>query len=117
MDFPPRALYRGAFPTLSSEQPAMSLTDAQVRHVAHLARLQIDDQRLPALRSELDGILAMVDALGQADTQAVSPMAHPLNMAQRLRADAVTESDQRDRFQSIAPAAEEGLYRVPKVIE
>ena len=67
--------------------------------------------------SNLNDILAMVDQLNQADTTDVSPMAHPLDMVQRLRPDAVSETDQRERFQALAPATERGLYRVPRVIE
>ncbi|MCK5769267.1 Asp-tRNA(Asn)/Glu-tRNA(Gln) amidotransferase subunit GatC [Algiphilus sp.] len=95
----------------------MSLTTDQIRHVAHLARLGIDESRLEGLGTELDAIIGMVDALRAADTDGVTPMAHPVDMPQRGREDAVTESDQRERYQAIAPEAVDGLYRVPRVIE
>lgn len=95
----------------------MSLSTEQLRHVAHLARLHVDASRLDALGGELDAIIGMVDALTAADTADVTPMAHPLDVPQRGRTDVVTEEDQRDRFQALAPEAVDGLYRVPRVIE
>ena len=95
----------------------MSLDAEQVRRVAALARLAVSEQDLSAYASELSQILDMVDQLTQADTAQVEPMAHPLNMVQRLRADAVSETDQRERFQQAAVATERGHYRVPRVIE
>jgi aspartyl-tRNA(Asn)/glutamyl-tRNA(Gln) amidotransferase subunit C len=97
--------------------PAMSLSPEQVKQVAHLARLQLDPAQTAAMTQQLSNILAMVDQLTQADTAGVSPMAHPLEMTQRLRPDVVNERDQRETFQSIAPAVQDGLYVVPKVIE
>ncbi|MEC9359556.1 MAG: Asp-tRNA(Asn)/Glu-tRNA(Gln) amidotransferase subunit GatC [Pseudomonadota bacterium] len=95
----------------------MSLTPEQIQQVAHLARLELRPEQLAPYAGQLSSILEMVDQLSQAETEAVSPMAHPLDMVQRLRADAVTATDQRDRFQALAPQAENGLYVVPKVIE
>ncbi|MEC9408686.1 MAG: Asp-tRNA(Asn)/Glu-tRNA(Gln) amidotransferase subunit GatC [Abyssibacter sp.] len=95
----------------------MSLTEDQLRTVAHLARLELDEADVERYSSNLNDILAMVDQLNQADTTDVSPMAHPLDMVQRLRPDAVSETDLRERFQALAPATERGLYRVPRVIE
>ncbi|HAS75845.1 MAG TPA: Asp-tRNA(Asn)/Glu-tRNA(Gln) amidotransferase GatCAB subunit C, partial [Marinobacter adhaerens] len=70
-----------------------------------------------ALEKDLGNILDLVDQLAAADTDSVEPMAHPLNAVQRLRADEVTETNQREAFQAIAPATENGLYLVPRVIE
>lgn len=95
----------------------MSLTPEQIQQVAHLARLELRPEQLDPYAGQLSSILEMVDQLSQAETEAVSPMAHPLDMVQRLRADAVTAADQRERFQALAPQAENGLYVVPKVIE
>ncbi|MCH9829450.1 MAG: Asp-tRNA(Asn)/Glu-tRNA(Gln) amidotransferase subunit GatC [Gammaproteobacteria bacterium] len=95
----------------------MSLTPEQIQQVAHLARLELRPEQLAPYAGQLSSILEMVDQLSQAETEAVSPMAHPLDMVQRLRADAVTAADQRERFQALAPQAENGLYVVPKVIE
>ena len=95
----------------------MALDDADVRRIAHLARLDIRDEDLAGYARNLSDILSFVDQLDQADTGGVVPMAHPLEMAQRLRPDAVTEGDQRDKFQSVAPSVENGLFLVPRVIE
>jgi len=82
-----------------------------------LARLEVTDDEFADTVDKLSRIVDFVDQLSQADTEGVVPMAHPLDVAQRLRADVVTESDQRDDFQQNAPAVAEGLYLVPKVIE
>lgn len=95
----------------------MSLTPDQVRKVASLARLQLEDARVDGYARELSGILDMVAALEAAATDDAAPMAHPLDLHARLRADAVTENNQREAFQAIAPAVENGVYLVPKVIE
>ena len=86
-------------------------------NIAHLARLQLGDDELPNVIENLSRIIEFVDQLQAVDTTGVEPMAHPLDMVQRLRADAVTEQDQRDLYQANAPAVEAGLYLVPKVIE
>ena len=95
----------------------MSLDRADVEKIANLARLAVDDQEAESYARELSNILGLVEQMNAADTEGVSPMAHPLHMAQRLRSDEVTEGDQRERFQGIAPLTEDGLYLVPKVIE
>jgi aspartyl-tRNA(Asn)/glutamyl-tRNA(Gln) amidotransferase subunit C len=82
-----------------------------------LARIRVDDEQVSALEKDLGNILDLVDQLAAADTDSVEPMAHPLNAVQRLRADEVTETNQREAFQAIAPATENGLYLVPRVIE
>lgn len=95
----------------------MSLERSEVEKIAHLARLAMSDQELEAVTGDLSNILDLVAQMEQADTTDVEPMAHPLHMAQRLRADEVTEEDQREQFQAIAPLTEAGLYLVPRVIE
>ncbi|KAA6187391.1 Asp-tRNA(Asn)/Glu-tRNA(Gln) amidotransferase subunit GatC [Thiohalocapsa marina] len=95
----------------------MALDKTDVAKIAHLARLAVDDDALDHYASELSSILDLVAQMNAADTSGVEPMAHPLHMAQRLRPDRVTESNQREHFQQIAPATEGGLYLVPKVIE
>ena len=93
------------------------LTLEQVTRIALLARLELGPAEAAAMQHELNAILAMVDRMGGVDTAGVEPMAHPQEAAQRLRADRVTEPDQREAFQAIAPAVEDGLYLVPQVIE
>ncbi len=95
----------------------MSLTQDDVKKIAHLARLSISDADIPAYEKELSNILGLVEQMNAVDTSDVSPMAHPLDMAQRLRDDVVTEENHRDEYQSIAPSTEKGLYLVPQVIE
>lgn len=95
----------------------MSLERADVERIAHLARIALDGDEAAALSGDLSGILRFVAQMDGVDTRGIAPMAHPLRMAQRLRADRVTEQDQRALFQSLAPEAECGLYLVPKVIE
>lgn len=95
----------------------MTLKTEDVRNIAHLARLQIDDDSLDQYTSALSDILILVEQMNEIDTSGITPMAHPLDATQRLREDAVTETNLRDKFQGIAPDVAHGLYRVPKVIE
>lgn len=95
----------------------MSLDKDQVQHIAMLARLKLADDELAETVQKLSRIVAFVDQLSQASTAEVTPMAHPLNATQRLRADAVTEADDREHLQQNAFAVRDGLYLVPKVIE
>jgi len=95
----------------------VSLDKEQVQQIAVLARLKLADDEFAETVDKLSRIVDFVDQLSQADTSDVVPMAHPLDVAQRLRADEVTESNERDRMQQNAPATQDGLYLVPKVIE
>jgi aspartyl-tRNA(Asn)/glutamyl-tRNA(Gln) amidotransferase subunit C len=95
----------------------MALTADQIRQVAHLARLELAAGQVDRYARELSNILEMVGRLARADTAGAEPMAHPLDMSQRLRPDAVTEPDRREALQAGAPAVRHGLYLVPKVIE
>ncbi|HEY2630232.1 MAG TPA: Asp-tRNA(Asn)/Glu-tRNA(Gln) amidotransferase subunit GatC [Usitatibacter sp.] len=89
----------------------------QIARIAQLARLELTPGESAALQQELNGILAMVDTMARVDTSGVEPMTHPQQAMQPLREDRVTEHDERASFQAIAPAVEDGLYLVPKVIE
>jgi len=95
----------------------MSLDAKEVEKIAHLARLAISAADVPEYARNLSRILDLVEQMNAVDTDNVTPMAHPLELSQRLRPDQVTESDQREHFQTIAPRVEDGLYLVPKVIE
>jgi aspartyl-tRNA(Asn)/glutamyl-tRNA(Gln) amidotransferase subunit C len=95
----------------------MSLSDDQVRHIARLARIALRPAESAAVTERLNRVLAMVDQMRRVDTTGVAPMAHAQELVQPLREDSVTETCQRERYQSVAPAVEEGLYLVPKVIE
>jgi aspartyl-tRNA(Asn)/glutamyl-tRNA(Gln) amidotransferase subunit C len=89
----------------------------QIARIAELARLELSPADSAAMQQQLNGILAMVDRMQAVDTAGVEPMSHPQKAKQRLREDEVAERDRREAFQAIAPATEDGLYLVPKVIE
>lgn len=95
----------------------MSLTIEEVTKIAWLARLELAPDQIGAYTRDLSSILDFVLQMDGIDTAAIAPMAHPLDQTQRLRPDAVTETDQRAEFQAHAPAVDAGLYLVPKVIE
>ena len=95
----------------------MALNRTDVEKIAHLARLQIDDNDVPEYAKNLSNILDLISQMQSIDTSDVEPLAHPLDAVQRLRADIITEQDQREHFQKVAPAVENGLFLVPKVIE
>ncbi|WP_044872108.1 Asp-tRNA(Asn)/Glu-tRNA(Gln) amidotransferase subunit GatC [Pseudomonas sp. LFM046] len=95
----------------------MALERSDVEKIAHLARLGLNEADIPRTTETLNNILGLIDAMQAVNTDGIEPMAHPLDATQRLRADRVTEVNRRDAYQSIAPAVEDGLYLVPKVIE
>ena len=95
----------------------MSLSLEQVQRIAHLARIEISEAEARTTQDRLNGIFALIEQMQAVDTDGVEPMAHAQDLAQRLREDAVTESDRRAAFQAVAPETEAGLYLVPKVIE
>lgn len=95
----------------------MSLNPDDVSRIAQLARIQISPAEAAHTRDQLNGILAFVEQLQAVDTVGIAPMAHAVDVVQRLREDRVTETDRRAAFQAIAPETEAGLYLVPKVIE
>lgn len=95
----------------------MALTLADVARIAHLARLEIDAAEAAAVHRKLESIFSLIDELNAVDTTGVEPMAHAQEVPMPLRDDAVTEADQHALFQSVAPAVEDSLYLVPRVIE
>ena len=95
----------------------MTLSIDDVHRIAHLARIEIDAAQAEEVRAKLDAIFGMINELQAIDTAGVVPMSHAQDVALPLRADAVTDSDQHVLYQSVAPAVEDGLYLVPKVIE
>lgn len=100
-----------------TDSAAMSLDTTQVRKIAHLARLRISSDEAEQYAVELSRILGLIEQMNAVETEGVAPMAHPSDAPLRLRPDEVTEPDQREKFQAIAPAVEAGLYLVPKVVE
>jgi aspartyl-tRNA(Asn)/glutamyl-tRNA(Gln) amidotransferase subunit C len=95
----------------------MPLNHEDVSRLAHLARIAVTDQEVAKISIKLNGVLAMIEEMRAFDTTGVAPMAHGIDVVQRLREDRVTETNQRELLQSIAPQVEDGLYLVPKVIE
>jgi aspartyl-tRNA(Asn)/glutamyl-tRNA(Gln) amidotransferase subunit C len=95
----------------------MSLTLADVRHIARLARIELAPGEDEATLAKLSAIFGLIEAMQAVDTSGVEPMSHPQDLAQRLRPDAVSETDRREVFLAVAPQTEAGLYLVPKVIE
>ncbi len=95
----------------------MALTENDLRHLARLARIRVEDDETGPMLAQLSGILGLIDQLQAVDTRGVEPLAHALDLEQRLRPDEVTETDRREQFQAVAPQVEAGLYLVPKVIE
>ena len=95
----------------------MSLDAEQVKKIAHLARIEINEADIPGYAETLSNILELVDQMAAVNTDDVEPMAHPMDASQRLRADVVTETNNREQFQAVAPKTEDGLYLVPQVIE
>ncbi len=95
----------------------MPLTTQDVEKIARLARLAMNETEIETARSQLSGIFALIEEMQAVDTSGIAPMSHAQDVSQRLREDTVTETDQHELFQSIAPQVEAGLYLVPKVIE
>jgi aspartyl-tRNA(Asn)/glutamyl-tRNA(Gln) amidotransferase subunit C len=95
----------------------MAIDREEIEKIAELARIRIADEQIGDVTRRIAEILQMVDQLQAVDTSGVEPMANPLDAIQRLRKDQVTEENQREAFQAIAPAVENGLYLVPRVID
>ena len=95
----------------------MEVTEEVVRNIAELVQLEVDDADLKQLAKGMQNILALADQMQAINTEGVEPVSNPLDASQRLRPDAVTEKNQRELFQSLAPATEAGLYLVPRVVD
>ena len=95
----------------------MSLSLDDVKRVAMLARIEVTDAESAQILDQLSGVFGLIEKMQAVDTTGIEPMAHAQDVVARLRPDTVTEADQHELFQSVAPAVEDGLYLVPKVIE
>jgi aspartyl-tRNA(Asn)/glutamyl-tRNA(Gln) amidotransferase subunit C len=95
----------------------MSLNSQDIKRIAHLARIEVNDDEAQATLNKLTGIMALIEEMQAVNTEGIAPMSHSQDVTQRLREDQVTETNQRELYQSIAPSVEGGLYLVPKVIE
>ena len=107
----------GSLPFVHLYMCTMSITPEEVLKIANLARLEIQSDEVEQYAKDLSNIINLVEQMNAVDTKDIQAMAHPLDATQRLREDEVKEENQRDKFQTVAPAAENGLYLVPKVIE
>ena len=95
----------------------MPLTETEIRHIAKLARLKMEERRIRACASQLSRILELIEQMNRIDTSGIEPMSHPQDSALRFREDEVTAPNRRENYLGIAPAAQSGLYLVPRVIE
>ena len=98
-------------------KPAMALTLDDVHRIAHLARIEIDATAAQEVHAKLNTIFAMINELQAVDTTGITPMAHAQDVMLPLREDVVTEADRHALYQSVAPAVQDGLYLVPRVVE
>lgn len=95
----------------------MSLGKSEVEYISRLAAIAVNESEVDEVAAKLSNILDLFAQMQAADTDGVEPMAHPLDQVQRLRRDVISETDQHEKLQSVAPATAEGLYLVPQVIE
>lgn len=95
----------------------MALNIDDIQRIAYLARIEINEQEAAATLTKLSGILGLIEQMQAVNTEGIAPMSHSQDLTQRLREDVVTQTNQREAFQAIAPLTENGLYLVPKVIE
>ena len=95
----------------------MSLGKSEVEYISNLAAIEVAEDEVEQVAEKLSSILDLFAKMQAADTDGVEPMSHPLDQVQRLREDVVTESDQHEKLQSVAPAVEQAMYLVPQVIE
>jgi aspartyl-tRNA(Asn)/glutamyl-tRNA(Gln) amidotransferase subunit C len=95
----------------------MPLTVEEIGRIAHLARIAVTEKEALEIRQKLTGLFKLIEEMQAVDTAGVEPMSHAQNVVLRLREDRVTEPDQRELLQSIAPQVDAGLYLVPKVID
>src|SRR5690606_12266858 len=99
------------------EENYMALDRSDVEHRAHLARIGLKEAEIPAYADKLSSIMGLISRMQAVDTSGVQPLAHPQKTTHSMRDDVVTEDNRHDAHQAIAPATEQGLYLVPRVIE
>jgi aspartyl-tRNA(Asn)/glutamyl-tRNA(Gln) amidotransferase subunit C len=95
----------------------MSLNLNDIKRIAHLARIQINEDEAAQTLTKLKGIMGLIEQMQKVDTSGILPMSHSQDVIQRLREDEVTKTNQREVFQALAPATQDGLYLVPRVVE
>ena len=95
----------------------MSIDKSDIKHLCNLSKLNLDEDEQSLFLNQMQSILGMIEELQEVDTGDIEPMAHPLQMTQRLRVDEITEFNERDKYQKNTEFAEDGFYKVPKVID
>ena len=95
----------------------MTIKKSEIAYISSLSKLKMEDVEMDNYTRQISEILEMIQQLEKVDTHDIEPMAHPLNMKQRLRLDLVTEENHRELYQKNAVEFEEGFYKVPKVID
>ena len=95
----------------------MSIDKSDIKHLCNLSKLNLDEDEQSVFLNQMQSILGMIEELQEVDTGDIEPMAHPLQMSQRLRVDEITEFNERDKYQKNTEFAEDGFYKVPKVID
>ena len=95
----------------------MSIDKSDIKHLCNLSKLNLDEDEQSLFLKQMQSILGMIEELQEVDTGDIEPMAHPLQMSQRLRVDEITEFNERDKYQKNTEFAEDGFYKVPKVID
>ena len=109
--------FSGRFAFPSEKLRMASVDETTLSKIAELARVAVEDTDLVPLTRDLDAIIGFVEQMNSVDTEGVEPMAHPLEVAQRLRADEITDNSPRELYQAVAPSHEAGLYLVPRVLD
>ena len=95
----------------------MSIDKSDIKHLCNLSKLNLDEDEQSVFLSQMQSILGMIEELQEVDTGDIEPMAHPLQMSQRLRVDEITEFNERDKYLKNTEFTEDGFYKVPKVID
>jgi len=95
----------------------MALENADIDKIAILARLQVTPSEASDYANSISSILSLIDQMQQVSTEGIEPLSNPHDASQRLRKDEVTCDNQREAFIALAPAAQDGLYLVPKVLD
>ena len=95
----------------------MSIDKSDIKHLCNLSKLNLDEDEQSLFLNQMQSILGMIEELQEVDTGDIEPMAHPLQMTQRLRVDEITEFNERDKYQKNTEFTEDGFYKVPKVID
>ena len=98
-------------------QPQNGVSEADVKKIARLSRLHLEDEACGPIAEDLNGILAWIEQLGEVDVDGVEPMTSAVDMAAPLRSDDITDGGVRDQVLANAPKTDDGFYVVPRSVE